>query len=124
MQHPRWILELFAAIDGGDAEGFAAFLSDDGIFRFGNAEPVQGRDAVREAVAAFFASIRSCRHQLHRSWEVPGAAICHGEVTYTRQDGSRLTVPFANICRREDGRITEYLVHVDASQLFAAQAAG
>ncbi len=124
MQHPGWIIELFAAIDGGDAERFAAFLSGDGLFRFGNGEPVQGRDAVREAVEAFFASIRGCRHELRGSWEVPGAAICHGEVTYTRHDGSRLTVPFANICKREGGHITEYLVHVDASQLYAARVAG
>ena len=32
-----------------------------------------------------------------RSWNAAGAAACEGEVTYTRLDGSKVTVPFANV---------------------------
>jgi uncharacterized protein (TIGR02246 family) len=49
--------DLFAAIDSMDAEAFAAFFTDDGMFRYGSQPPVQGRDAVRDYVAGFFSSI-------------------------------------------------------------------
>jgi hypothetical protein len=34
-------------------------LTDDAVFRFGNGAPARGRDAVREAVAQFFAGARA-----------------------------------------------------------------
>ena len=49
---------LFAAIDARDADAFAAFLAEDGEFRFGNAPAVRGRAAIRAAVAGFFARHR------------------------------------------------------------------
>jgi hypothetical protein len=42
----------------------------------------------------------------------------HGEVTYTRHDGSRLSVPFANIFKLDGTRVREYLVFADVSPLW------
>ncbi len=110
---------LFAAIDSRDAEGFAALLHADAVFYFGNAPPVQGREAIREVVAAFFASIASVQHQLEDVWRPPETLICHGDVTYVRHDDSRLTVPFANVLRLDGGLARDYRIFVDISALYA-----
>ena len=115
---PGWA-GVFAAIDSGNADAFASFLAQDGEFRFGNAPAVRGRDAVRNAVATFFGAIGGCRHRLIRSWTAPGTAACEGEVTYTRLDGSQLTVPFANVFTLRGAEIASYRIYVDTSPLFA-----
>ena len=113
---------LFAAIDGRDADAFVAFIAEDGEFRFGNAPPVVGRAAIRAAVAGFFAAIGGCRHRLLASWTSPGTAVCEGEVTYTRHDGSTLAVPFVNVFALGDGRIRSYRIYIDNGPLFSAPA--
>jgi len=119
MSQPAWLEKLFATIDAKDAAAFAAFLTDDAVFRFGNGAPARGREAVREAVAQFFAGVRSLKHTVHESWTVPDAAVMHGEVTYTRHDGSRLSVPFANVLKLDGTLVREYLVFADASPLWS-----
>jgi ketosteroid isomerase-like protein len=119
MSQPAWLEKLFATIDAKDAAGFTDFLTEDAVFRFGNSTPARGRDEVRAAVAQFFAGVKGLSHAVHESWSVPGAAAMHGEVTYTRHDGSRLTVPFANILKLDGTRVQEYLVFADASQLWS-----
>ncbi len=98
---------------------FARFLTSDGSFRFGNAPPAVGRAAIEAAVAGFFTSIRRCDHRLLRCWIAPGSEAVQGEVTYTRLDGSRLTVPFVNVFLLEGALIRDYQIHIDASQLYA-----
>jgi ketosteroid isomerase-like protein len=115
---PAWP-KLFAAIDARNAEAFAAFLTEDGEFRFGNSPPVVGRTAVREAVAGFFAAIGGCRHRLIASWKGPGTAACEGEVTYTRLDGRIVKVPFANVFVLRGGEISSYRIFIDNGPLFA-----
>jgi len=119
MSQPAWLEKLFTTIDAKDAVAFADFLTDDAVFRFGNGAPARGRDEVREAVAQFFAGVKSLQHTVHESWTVPGAVVMHGEVTYTRHTGSRLSVPFANILKLDGTRVREYLVFADASQLWS-----
>lgn len=110
---------LFKAIDAKDAEGFAAFLAPPCEFRFGNLPAVRGRDQVKEFVAGFLASIAALSHTIDAHWAVPGGLVCHGRVTYTRHDGSTLTVPFANVFGLSAEGIASYLIFADTSQLYA-----
>ena len=110
---------LFAAIDARDARAFAAFLTDDAEFRFGNAPPVRGREAIEAYVAAFFAALGGVSHRVDALWISAGRLTCHGEVCYQRLDGSTLTVPFANIFYLDGGAVARYLVFIDNSALFA-----
>jgi len=119
MSQPAWLEKLFTAIDAKDAAAFADFLTEDAVFRFGNGTPARGRDEVREAVARFFAGVKSLKHSVHESWTVSDAVVMHGEVTYTRHDGSRLSVPFANVFKLDGTRVREYLVFADVSQLWS-----
>ena len=110
---------LINAIDRMDPDAFASFLTEDAIFRFGNAEPVKGMRNVRENVAGFFSSIKSLKHEVLGVWEKDNVITLQGEVTYIRKDDRAVIVPFVNLLKMKGTLIHEYLVYVDASQLFA-----
>ena len=110
---------LINAIDRMDANAFESFLTEDSIFRFGNSEPVKGRSNVREYVAGFFSSIKSLKHEVLGVWEKDDVLTVQGEVTYTRKDGRLLKVPFVNLFKMKGTLIHEYLIYVDASQLYS-----
>ena len=115
----HWTQELFSVIDAKDADAFASFLAEDAVFRFGNAPAAHGRAAIREAVTGFFGAIAGLRHTVADHWDAGDAIFALGEVTYTRLDGSTLTVPFADVLKMRAGKIGEYLIYIDASELFA-----
>ena len=111
--------KLFASIDAMDTEGFVGFLSPEAVFRFGSAPPVAGRAAIAEAVGGFFDSISGIRHELHRFVAGDDFIFCDGEVTYTRRDGSRVTLPFADVFETHDGLISLYGIYIDIAPLYA-----
>ncbi len=113
-----WLNDLFAAIDGKDAESFAEFLTDDARFRFGNSPEVIGKAETRRTVSDFFTAVHALSHRILQVWREPGVVICEGEVTYTRKDGSRLTVPFVNVLKTRASLVSDYRIYVDASALW------
>ena len=112
------ITELFQTIDKKDHIGFSRFLTHDCLFRFGNHPEVAGSENIQEYIKGFFNSISGLSHVLLSQWEVNEAIICHGNVTYTRMDGSTLTVPFANVLELVEGKIKKYLIFADTSKLY------
>jgi hypothetical protein len=120
MMNNQWWERLFKTIDASDAAGFVDFLTPDAQFRFGNAPAIQGTREIGAAVAGFFSSIRSSRHRLVESWGTAESAGCEGEVTYTRHDGSVITIPFANVFQLRALKIASYRIYIDISTLFGA----
>lgn len=114
-----WIGDLFASIDRRDASAFAGFLTEDATFRFGNQQPVHGRTAIADAVAAFFQHLAGVEHRVENTWDADDAVVVTGDVTYTRHDGSRVTVPFADVFKMRGRLVREYLIYIDISPLFA-----
>jgi ethanolamine ammonia-lyase large subunit len=110
---------LFEDIDSMEPDRFADHLAANVRFRFGNADPVIGRDAVRDAWAAFCETIDGLRHDLVHQWDTDAATIVEAEVTYTRKDGSAVTVPVATIYRGGE-EIDDYRIFIDVAPLFAA----
>lgn len=124
MEHRNFFEDLFKGIDARDARQFADHFTEDGSFRFGNLPAVVGRPAIHTFVEAFFASIGGIGHQFDECWSVgPDRAVCAGEVTYVRLDGSELTVPWATVSRFDDGLLAEYQAYVDPSQLYTTPGA-
>jgi ketosteroid isomerase-like protein len=117
MAREVWIKEILRSVDNRDTDAFLTFLTDDVLFRFGNAEPVNGKGALGDALRGFFGSIYALRHDVLETLEQHDAVVCHGEVTYTRKDSSTLTVPFANVFKLEGELIKDYLIYIDASGL-------
>ena len=114
------IKALFQTVDNKDAPAFAGFLTEDCVFKFGNMPDVCGREAIQSFVAGFFESIKSLSHSVEGSWQVDDQQICRGEVTYTRQDQSHLTVPFAVILKMQGDLISHYQIYADTSTLYTA----
>ena len=117
----RFLDDLFASIDEMNASRFVHFLTDDAIFRFGSAPPVQGREEIRAAVDAFFSSVGGCKHVLTRILADEGTLVCEGDVTYARHDESEITLPFVNVFEFEGELISHYKIYADAGPLYAEQ---
>ena len=113
-------VNMFRDIDRMDADAWAAYLAPDAVMRFGNADPVLGREACRDALAGFYDTIRSLRHEVVEQWEHGPATITEAVVTYTRQDGADVDVPVVTIYRTDaDDLISDYRVYVDLAPVFA-----
>lgn len=111
---------MFTDIDRMDAAGWASYLAPEAVMRFGNADPVHGREACRDALQSFYETIAGLRHDLIEQWEHPPATIVESEVTYTRKDGRDVTVPVVTIYRvNDDDLIADYRVFIDLAPVFA-----
>src|SRR6266545_6504578 len=84
---------IFADIDAFDPDKFVAHLTQDAVFRFGNADPVVGRAAVREAVAGFFSTIDGLTHHVLDSWDVGDTTIVRIDVEYRARTASPSRCP-------------------------------
>lgn len=109
--------EVLKSVDSKDADTFSSYLADDAVFRYGSQDPVKGRQAVRDYVAAFFGTVAALQHRVLETWEGDESLVCRGEVTYTRHDGIQVAVPFANVFKLGGRQIRDYLVYVDPTPL-------
>lgn len=116
---PAWIRSLFASIDRRDAEAFGTFVTPDAQFRFGNAPAVHGRDAIVAAVGGFFEAIAGLRHDIDLTIRSDDHVVCRGTVTYTRHDGSQVTLPFADVFAVVGEQIADYRIYMDLAPLWA-----
>lgn len=119
MNRKEWLVKIGDIIDAKDSIGFANLLTEDGIFKFGNAVEVKGRQNVADYVAAFFNMIKGSQHKVVNCWEQGENVIWQGEVLYTRLDGKQVNVNFCNIFYMKDDLIDKYLIYIDNTQLFA-----
>lgn len=114
------VRELFAAIDAMDMPAFLGHLAPEASFRFGSAPAVTGREAIGAAVGEFFSTIAGLSHELTLMLEQGDTLVCEGKVTYTRADGSTVTLPFADVFDYEGELIGAYKIYADISPLYAA----
>ncbi len=117
---PEGILDgLFQSIDAMDAERFAAYLAEDGEFRFGSAPAVKGREAIGEAVQAFFDTISGLSHSVRRVWREDNSLAFEGEVCYRRVDGTEVVIPFVDVFELQGELIASYRIYIDITPLYA-----
>ena len=120
-----WANRLYSeGVDQKNAAMFADAFTEDGWLRFGNNEPLIGRDAIREAIAGFFTMFASLRHESAGTTFSDGTLVIEATVTYTLFDGNTVTVPACTIFRFADTSGDNPLAHkcqiyVDLAPLLA-----
>jgi len=114
----QWLTKVYEVVDAKDTDGYVKFFVEDCKFRFGNAPAVHGRKGIKEALTPFFASIKALRHKNMGMWSPAGCEIVEAEVTYTRHDGSTVTVPATTIYRMEGNLAKDCRIFVDITPLY------
>jgi ketosteroid isomerase-like protein len=119
----QWVVDLFRAVDSMDAPMVAKAFTEDGSFRFGNTEPVVGREQVEQSVSGFFSMIGGLSHEITGVWSGSCASgevtSVESDVTYTRKDGTRTqALPATTTLRMEGDRIKDLRIFMDVSPLF------
>jgi hypothetical protein len=116
----NFVYDMYAAVDSMKAENLMVFLADNGIFKFANAPAVEGKDNIKLFLDGFYKSIKGIRHDQIEDWQVNGTRFAIGRVTYTRHDDSILQVPFSVVLKMKDEKVKDYLIYVDASELYSS----
>ena len=111
--------DLLADVDRMDAKAFASYMAEDCVLRYANADEVVGRDAIEEAIAGFFGTIKGISHHVVGEWDVDDTTIVQFEATYTRMDDRRVTVPAVTIYRSGGDLIDDYRIYVDLAPVYA-----
>ncbi|MFK4445362.1 ketosteroid isomerase-like protein [Caballeronia udeis] len=111
--------EVYEAVDSMDEQRLAPFLTEGCIFVYANSDPVIGRENIAESSKHFMSSIGGIEHRLLDVWAFDDVIVSRLEVTYTRKDGSTLTVPAVTIWRMHATQIDDYRIYIDVAPLFA-----
>ena len=114
----NFIKEMYSIVDEMDSQKFSELFTDDGVFKFANMPAVEGKANVNEFVHGFFQSIKDIGHDQIQDWQVDGTRFATGRVTYTRHNDTKLVVPFSVLLKMSGSLIKDYLVYVDASELY------
>ncbi len=111
---------VLAAVDSRKGKAFAQFFATDGSFVFGNAEPVIGPAAIAASNDQFFAMIAGLSHAIQDVWEAGRTVIVRATVTYTRKNGSQVSLPCTSVWQGDaSGKIADYRVYMDITPVFA-----
>jgi ketosteroid isomerase-like protein len=116
------VTRVFEAIDEMKAEAYASYFAEDASFRFGNAEPIVGRQTIRDAMVVFFSTIKGLRHEVVGVWEGEWAQgdvySVETEVTYTRTDDEVVSLPATSTMRMNDDLIQDWRIFADISPVY------
>ena len=109
---------LSETLDSQDVDKVLEYLTEDCLFTAGNSESIQGKKDIKSTLNSFFDSVKSTRHRLSDIFESDNSLVHRGDVTYTRLDNTKLTVPFCDVFKIRDNKIAEYTIYIDWSELF------
>jgi ketosteroid isomerase-like protein len=114
----EFVSKVHESIDSMDEQGFANYLTENCTFVYANGEPVVGRANAAAASHGFLNLLGGIKHDIVNVWAFENVLISRVSVTYTRKDGSTLTVPAVTIWKLEGNLIDECRIYADSSQLF------
>lgn len=116
-----WLDEYYRHIDAMDHDAYMAMFADGARMLFANADPIVGKDGIREALTGLLGAIAGIKHIPGDAYEEDGdLVIFECDVEYTRKDGKQVTVRggcFFVI--GDDGLRREQRITVDTTPVFA-----
>lgn len=114
----RVVRAMFDALDHADIEQMVEYMTDDVVTAFGNFPELDGKAAFHSMFRDVAKSVSSVRHEIHDLWPVAqdvDVLVARMTVTYTRHDGSAITLPCCNVFRMRANLVSHYSVYMDIS---------
>ena len=112
------VQQLSEALDHKQIEAVLELLTENCRFQASNSDPIYGKEAIGVTLDSFFKSVRGTQHQTTDWFVSENHLAIRGWVTYTRLDTSTLRIPFCDILLLQDGKIADYQIYIDWSDLF------
>jgi limonene-1,2-epoxide hydrolase len=112
--------KLFKSVDEMDMESILSFMAEDVTFRYGSMPAVKGHEDMRAGIEGFYTTIAALQHDLQRTIKDGNTVVCEGESTYTRHNGSKITLPFCNVFEVAGGLISLYRIYIDIGPVYAS----
>jgi ketosteroid isomerase-like protein len=119
----EWVRNYFKTVDTLNPDAIVTYFTDDGKFRFSNQPPAVGKQAIRDALAQFFATIQAMHHEKTGLWlgDDGNSAVWEADVTYIRKNGTQVTLPCASILRSRNDQIDDFRMIMDISPVYENQ---
>lgn len=115
------INQILSSIDSMDSTKFAPLLSEDSEFKFGNFPPVVGKADIAKTQDEFNKNISGMKHEVKQVWRDDSSIVAEMNVTYTRLDGTKVTLPVTDVFQIKDNKITGTYIYMDIAPLFNNQ---
>ena len=115
----RMVASMCAAVDRGDAEGFASWFAEDARYRFGNGEATIGRSAVVAATEGAANSLPWVRHTVDQVAHVGDQLFCRFTISTADPAGSEVDLPCVTVIWIEHDEIVDYQVTMDLAPAFS-----
>src|ERR1700723_867253 len=113
MSVPAWIVDMYHEVDAGNLNGYIDAFADDVRLRFGSGPLIEGKPAVRAALADGHRA-HGMRHQIQEAWEVGDTTIVVFDAEWVMPDAEVRAFPAVTIYERSaDGLVTSMRVYLD-----------
>lgn len=113
---------MFNSLDCGDIEQMVQYMTDDVVTAFGNIPELNGKAAFHTMFRDIAKSVSGVRHDIHDLWQAEQDAdvlVARMTVTYTRHDGSAISLPCCNVFRMRANLVSHYGVYMDISPVLS-----
>lgn len=115
-----WAGAFFRDADQLDLPLLMSWFGPDIDLRLANVPPILGREAVEATFAQFWSGIKGMRHIREQIVADGDAAFQGSLVSYTRPDGSEVTMPVASHLHRDTaGTLDRLWIYIDLEPLYA-----
>jgi len=110
---PEWVVDMYREVDAGNLDGYIDDFAEDASLRFGSGPLIEGKSAVREALAHGHRA-HGMRHQISGAWEVGETTIVEFDAQWIMPDAEIRAFPAVTIYERSaDGLVTSMRVYLD-----------
>jgi ketosteroid isomerase-like protein len=110
---------LYAAVDSMNMGGFLEGLADDVRVTFGNHPAAVGKEQVKGAIGAFWASIGGLKHNFVNVYNDGPNQSLEARIDYKRKDGKVVTVPCATLITWRNRKVATMRIYIDVAPVYA-----
>jgi orotidine-5'-phosphate decarboxylase len=80
---------------------------------------MNGRDAVKQGIGAFWSTIAGLKHHMVNVAESNGLTFLEANVEYLRKDGRSVTIPAVTVLERDGDLVKSLRIYFDVSPVYA-----